>query len=308
MLNGYSLFMQNSIHIHYDIFSVCPPYVGILLDAYGVFYGGGKVGLLPGSKEAMETLVKMGKIVGILSNTTQLSANEITKLGKLGLIQGQHFHFLITSGEVSRQIFLNNEIPFPTPRKTFWVLGEPHPTYSSHEVVTKGSTYTEVQNLKDADFIIVSIPHIKGEDQTDHTLFQYLIDQIKDTNKPMVCINPDRHAHEGHPPRPVVRQGMIASMFEEAGGKVYYFGKPSDVVFKVAMKHFEEHKVVQKRSVLMVGDTPETDIKGANHFGIDSALVLTGIMEHRIEQEGKEKALSSLQHKPTFYIKRLGAI
>jgi ribonucleotide monophosphatase NagD (HAD superfamily) len=30
------------------------------------------------------------------------------------------------------------------------------------------------------------------------------------------------------------------------------------------------------RDILMVGDTLETDIRGANAFGIDTALVLTG--------------------------------
>ncbi len=300
--------MQNAIHIYPDIFSVCAPYEGILLDAYGVFYGCNKVGLLPGAKNAMEKLVSSGKIVGILSNTTQLSANEVTKLGKLGLTQGQHFHFLVTSGEVARQIFMANEIPFPTPNKTFYVLGTPHPTYSTHEMVIKGSTYTEVQNLKDADFIIVSIPHINGEDQTDHNLFRHLIDEIKGSNIPMVCINPDRHAHEGHPPKLVVRQGMLAEMYEEAGGKVYNFGKPSDAAFKVALKHFNEHKITSKNSLLMVGDTPETDIKGANHFGIESALVLTGIMEHRIEQNGKNKVLQELKFKPRYFLERLGAI
>lgn len=67
-------------------------FTGILLDAYGVFWGGNDVGLLPGSKEIMEKLVSSGKIVGILSNSTQLASKEINKLNLHGLFQGKHFH------------------------------------------------------------------------------------------------------------------------------------------------------------------------------------------------------------------------
>ena len=42
------------------------PFKGVLLDAYGVFWGGNDIGVLPGAKEVMEKLVSDGKIVGIL--------------------------------------------------------------------------------------------------------------------------------------------------------------------------------------------------------------------------------------------------
>src|SRR5580765_4936827 len=100
-------------------------YRGILLDAYGVFWGGNDVGLLPGAKELMQRLVDKGTIVGILSNTTQLAAKEEEKLRLHGLAQGKHFHFLLTSGEVARSFFLHEQLPFPTPRNTFSLFGTP---------------------------------------------------------------------------------------------------------------------------------------------------------------------------------------
>lgn len=294
--------------IHNDIFSVSTPYQNILLDAYGVFWGGNQIGLLPGSEEAMEKLVSLGKTVGILSNTTQLQESEIAKLHKHGLIQGKHFHFLITSGEIAKQSFITNSLPFASKRRCFWVLGTPHPKYSSHEIVVRGSAFKEVKMLEEADFILVSIPHKNGEDQTDPSLFAGIIDEIKNSGLPMVCINPDHFAHEGNPPKAVVRQGVIASMYEKVGGKVHYFGKPSEIVFQVAHKQFEKHNKGLKNSILMVGDTPETDIKGAANFGIDSALVLTGIMGERIHQHGMQKAIEQLSPKPTHLIQRLGNV
>ena len=145
---------------------------GILLDAYGVFWGGNDYGVLPGSKDVMEKMILNGKIVGILSNSTQLASKEIDKFGRHGIIQGRHFHFLITSGEIARYIFLNRELPFATPRNTFWLFGGIHPKYSSHEAIFQDTTYRETVNINDADFIYVSIPHILGEDQVDSELFR----------------------------------------------------------------------------------------------------------------------------------------
>src|SRR5580704_17412030 len=101
--------------IHPGLTPISDQFNGILLDAYGVFWGGNDIGLLPGSKEIMQKLVLKGKIVGILSNSTQLASKEINKLNAHGLVQGTHFHFFTTSGEVARDIFLNEKLPFETP-------------------------------------------------------------------------------------------------------------------------------------------------------------------------------------------------
>lgn len=80
-------FLNETIHLHkspiemveviksecdFNIFpcleSVCEPFEGVLLDAYGVFWGGNAIGLLPGCKETMERLIAKGKIKGIFIN------------------------------------------------------------------------------------------------------------------------------------------------------------------------------------------------------------------------------------------------
>lgn len=273
---------------------------GILLDAYGVFWGGNDFGLLPGAKEAMEQLVQSGKIVGVLSNSTQLAAKEIAKLQKHGLIQGQHYHFFITSGELIRDLFLNEKLPFKTDRKKFWLLGAVHPKFSSHEVLFQGTPYSETQDINEADFIYTAIPHLNGEDQTNPEVFRKGVEQIKMHNLPMVCSNPDHFAHEGNSPRAVVRQGSIAKIYEELGGEVFYCGKPNPLAYARAMTHFQERGIHSQREVLMVGDTPETDIRGARRFGMPSALITkTGIMAERSSSE------LSPQDTPDYQIERL---
>lgn len=284
-------------------------YKGILLDAYGVFWGGNGVGLLPGCKETMEKLITQGKFVGILSNSTQLAKKEIEKFKAHGLILGQHFHFLITSGEVAKHLFVDEALPFPIPRKQFYLFGTPHPNFSAPAALFNNTPFTETPQLENADFIYISIPHINGEDQTDPAIFKPQIEQITHAKLPMVCANPDRFAHEGSPPKVVVRQGSIAKIYEELGGKVFYIGKPSEKMYSAAMKNFFQYNISDPLDVIMVGDTPETDIRGAKLFGMPSALVTkTGIMADRINRQGFQTVLETLpfQERPDFFIECMG--
>jgi HAD superfamily hydrolase (TIGR01459 family) len=295
--------------IHKDLESISEPFDGILLDAYGVFWGGNGVGLLPGCKETMERLIANGKTIGILSNSTQLAKKEIEKLKANGLAEGQHFHFLITSGEVTRSILLNNDLPFPTPKMKFYLFGTPHPKFSSHQAIFQDTPFQETTDLKEADFIYISIPHIDGKDQTDPLVFKDYIDIFKSSKIPMVCPNPDRFAHEGNPPQAVVRQGSIAIIYEEQGGEVFYIGKPSNKMYTAAMQSFFQYGISNSKQVLMVGDTPETDIQGARNFNMPSALVIkTGIMADRIAHQGWETTLNkfSTQEFPDFFVESMG--
>jgi len=296
------------INVFPDVAPIATSFDAVLLDAYGVFWGGNAIGLLPYAKEAMEALVSSKKTVGILSNTTQLAFKEIDKLKAHGIIQGKHFHFLLTSGEIAKQFFLQEELPFETPRKKFSLFGGVHPKHSSHTDIFQGSCYRESASVEDADFVYISIPHIDGEDQQNPDLFRKEVEKIREKNLPMICPNPDKFAHEGNPARAVVRQGSIAALYEELGGSVFYIGKPNSRAFLSAMDRFQKHGIFCPSQILMVGDTPETDIRGAKRFGISSALILNcGIMADRISYKGLEGAIEALpsQDAPDYFIGRL---
>jgi HAD superfamily hydrolase (TIGR01459 family) len=187
------------------------------------------------------------------------------------------------------------------------VLGGAHPKFASHEPIFQQTGYVETSNIDEADFIYISIPHIDGEDQLDPEVFRQDIEKIKAKKLPMVCANPDRFAHEGKPVKRVVRQGSLARMYEEMGGQVFYIGKPERRAYETAMENFENNRVTQPGKILMVGDTPETDIRGARGFGMSSALVTkTGIMGDRVAGKGLERAYQELssQETPDYFIER----
>ncbi|MCX6988908.1 MAG: TIGR01459 family HAD-type hydrolase [Chlamydiae bacterium] len=286
------------------LLDIASDFKGILLDAYGVFWMGNEAGLFPDAKEAMKALVDAGKVVGILSNATRISSSEVSKLSRHGLYEGMHFHFLLTSGELTRQHALTNNFPFPTSSGKYFVLGGPYPGRSIHHEIFENTPFTETSIISEAEFIYVSTPQINGIDQIDVSVFEKPILQCLASKLPMLCANPDLHAHEGSPPKAVVRQGSLAKRYRELDGAVYYIGKPFHPAFSQAFNAFQKYKIMSPQEILMIGDTPETDIRGANQFGISSALITrTGIMADRI-QEGRtiENILCYKEDQPHFFL------
>lgn len=53
-----------------------------------------------------------------------------------------------------------------------------------------------------------------------------------------------------------------------------YFGKPFNEIYKQAMTLLN---IQDTTKILAIGDSLETDIKGANSMNIDTLLVLTGL-------------------------------
>ncbi len=64
---------------------------------------------------------------------------------------------------------------------------------------------------------------------------------------------------------------LVAAVHTAVGQLPVFAGKPEPAIYNTALKHFGSNKA------LFVGDRIDTDIRGANRAGVDSALVMTGI-------------------------------
>jgi HAD superfamily hydrolase (TIGR01459 family) len=298
---------MNGLNVHKNILEVASDFDAILTDAFGVYWDGSQI--ISGSLEALEYLVKINKIVGILSNSSQPALKEKERYRKFGLLEHKHYHFLLTSGEVAKRAFLTDSQSLSFPFKSYWPLFAAHPKYGSpHHMIFKESSIKET-TLDHADFIYIGIPYLQEEDQEDPNLFNESIQSLVSSGKPMVCINPDHFAQGAKPNQWVVRQGAIAHLYETMGGKVFYFGKPYPIVFEQAMNHFKALGVFRPQKIIMVGDTPETDIQGGNQAEMASALVTkTGVSGKKIEEMGLENFLSTLSEnqRPRYLIQQLG--
>lgn len=75
-----------------------------------------------------------------------------------------------------------------------------------------------------------------------------------------------------------VATGGIAKLVESMlNRKFIHFGKPDSQMFMYAYERLNgELGSIDKKDILMVGDTLETDILGGNKFGVQTMLVLSG--------------------------------
>ncbi len=101
---------------------------------------------------------------------------------------------------------------------------------------------------------------------------------VRQHNMPVIVANTDltypaRESHVG------IAIGGIAQLLQAALGHQFtQFGKPDPMIFNYAFERAKElDPSLTKRDILMVGDTLSTDIHGGNKFGIDTALVLSGV-------------------------------
>lgn len=298
MISGYDNILQ--LKDRFDVF---------LFDAYGVFWDGSK--FFDGAKEAMAQLVKDGKTVYILSNTTQVVSDAEKSYDKKGLAKGTHYHEIITSGEAAMEAIAAGNVHFkqnPKARKVYQ-FGTPN------KKIFADTDYVNVDNLADAELIYISIPQFTEEeynalkDKYGKSLFESKLPKegeprkwdskigepfygkIKELLKsklPVLNANPDYTASEGVKDSDkknfVVRQGYITDILRKNGAEVIEFGKPHKEIYDFTFNLLEKNGIkADKSRICMIGDTLRTDIKGANNAGIKGVLCTeTGVTANQL--------------------------
>ena len=95
-------------------------------------------------------------------------------------------------------------------------------------------------------------------------------------------------------------------MFVEQQADVYLIGKPSQIIYEAALRYIPQN--IPKEKILMIGDTPETDIRGAHRAGLDAALVTkTGVMRDLFEKQSEAAVIGQLpsSDRPDFLLEQL---
>jgi HAD superfamily hydrolase (TIGR01459 family) len=138
------------------------------------------------------------------------------------------------------------------------------------DTLPKGE-FINAENLSQAEWILNA-----GPDSEDNQLSDYneLLTMAQKRNLPMLCANPDKivfHGKEKH-----LCAGGIAEYYQSIGGHVIFVGKPYPKVFERCMDFATPET---KNKTIMIGDNLETDILGANNFGIHSMLIASGVHE-----------------------------
>ncbi len=229
-------------------------YDGFIFDLDGTLYRGSKI--IEGAKETVNSLVNMGKDLIFVSNKTTGSAEEyFSFLVKNGL--AVFSSRILTSAEVVRNFLAVNFTG-----KNFYAIGE---KVFIEELQKAEINFSE--NPSEIDVVIITL---------DRTLN---LEKIEIAAKALekgayffaANIDDTCPVDEGE----ITDAGAVISLLEKRTYRKLedHFGKPSLHMFseiRRAMKFPPER-------YLIVGDRLLTDIKMGNDFGLDTALVNTGV-------------------------------
>ncbi|MCE2992290.1 MAG: TIGR01459 family HAD-type hydrolase [Candidatus Jidaibacter sp.] len=234
-------------------------YQTFILDVWGVLHDG--EALLPGAHNFINRLKLEKKNFFLLSNSPRPVEDVSAKLVSLGLnIPNTN---ILTSGQFFIEALANPNITGTNLAGKAFIIGA-----DKHKELVASSGVTVAESLQDSSYILILAFTNKLEGIQEHT---EIFKQAITFKLPMLCINPDKtviHAGARN-----YCQGQFASLYEALGGKVFYFGKPYVEIYEYL---FKKHGLTKDKAI-MIGDSLDTDIRGANNFGIDSALLLTGI-------------------------------
>jgi len=274
-------------------------YTHFIFDVWGVLHDGHAP--YPNVVETLKYLHLQGKKICMLSNAPRRAAKVEEVLTRLG-ITSDLYDFILTSGEATfLDLKKNQDEGYKNFGKKYYYVGPDKDLDLLH-----GLDYERVADARHADFLINT--GFEGEDSTIHEKLPQII-EAKKHDLPMICVNPDLIVVKQNG-KEMICAGALAHEYEKMEGKVFYYGKPFSAVYKMTVESFGNPP---KNKIIAIGDGLETDIKGANSFGIDSILVTGGILAKQLNiqfhQDADEKKLSEIcQHYrffPQFVISNL---
>tara|TARA_B100000963_G_scaffold89425_1_gene76974 strand:- start:469 stop:1335 length:867 start_codon:yes stop_codon:yes gene_type:complete len=230
------------------------------IDLWGVIHNG--IHLFKNAIIVLNELRKLKKKIILISNAPRSNTTVKQFLKKLNFDLNL-VDILVTSGDVTKNYIQKNK------NKIFYHLG-PAKDDDLFEGVTNINS-----NINESDEIICTglVDEIGSNISDYQTYFESWIAK----EKIFICANPDEVVSRGS--QIEFCAGSLAKYYKKLGGKVIYFGKPYEQIYKFAKLSIETKigHVIEKKRILAVGDNLKTDIYGAQNFNIDSLLILNGI-------------------------------
>ena len=223
---------------------------GYLIDMDGVIYRGSEA--IPGAAEFIRYLQESGLPYLFLTNNSAFTPLDVVvKLRKFGIdTTPEH---VCTAAEATAA-FVHKQ----RPNGTAFVIGEGGMLAALHD------TGYAISRDK-PDYVIVGEGRVLNFEMAEQA-HRCIADGAH-----LISTNSDTWCPTDNGPRPGC--GAIVALLEAATGKkAYHVGKPNPFMMRMARKRIG----LATDEVIMIGDTMETDIRGATDLGYRSILVLTG--------------------------------
>jgi len=229
-------------------------YNSFIFDLDGTIYRGNNI--IPGADKTINTLKKIGKKIVFISNKTTGSVKD-------------YFEFLTAKGlEIQPDEIINSTIVLSRylnknhKGEKFFAIGEK--TFID-EIISSGLVYSE--NAEDIDILLVTLDRTLNYDKLE------IAARALEKGARFFAANIDDTCPVDN--GEVLDAGATISALEKRTHRKLekHFGKPSEFM----MNEIKEKLGNNLSKTLLIGDRLETDIAMGNSFGLDTALVLTGI-------------------------------
>jgi len=237
---------------------------GYLIDMDGVIYRENHP--IPGAVELVQAMLENGVPFLFLTNNSAPTPEDLAvRLGHLGIrgLGARHFY----TSAMNTADFLSET----DPGCTVYVIGEGGLLSALHERKIPSDAI-------DPRYVVV------GEGTTT---MEKLIKahECLERGARLVVTNPDNWCPvSADKTRPGA--GATAAFLEASTGRrAYFLGKPNGYMFHRARRKLAQLTLTEPEEVVMIGDTMETDIRGAMEAGLLSFLVLSGSTNLEAVQE-----------------------
>lgn len=268
--------------------SIADRYDAFIIDIFGVLHDG--IHPFDQTIKTLELLKKHGKTICLLSNSPKRADGATAQMLRMGISRHLYDH-IVTSGEATHAALASRSDDFHRVcGHDCWFIGT-----DTMMGVLEGLGLRLLDRPEGASFILNAIP---GTDASDRKILLAGFEIAAKKNLPMICANPDLVVNIGNDQYECA--GTFAKLYEEMGGRVLYHGKPHAPVYERCRTVLD---MPDKTRILAIGDSLHTDIQGANSFGIDSVLVLTGIHS---DERNIDLLINAQAHKPNYVMREFG--
>lgn len=230
-----------------------PKYRLILCDIWGVVHDG--VTLYAGAAERLRQWRAQGRFVVLITNAPRTADAVTRQLERIGLPR-DCWDGIATSGEAGVEALaaLDRAVGF---------VGT-----ASDRANLEGRGVRIADGDEFTDLACTGITELRPLPE------EYVPDLERWAERDVVmhCLNPDRVVMRGGVLEACA--GAIADIYEQLGGRVIWYGKPHETIYRHALHLAGDPPA---RQVLAIGDGLQTDMLGAARMGFDAIFISGGI-------------------------------